>query len=98
MDGFGGAADVMGTGHAKPFAGWHPANTLTPPARALNFVNAFRQPVAVDHQVIHGARWRLQKVGTTHGDRIESDLTRHAINQTFEGMTHVDRPMPAHGA
>ena len=88
----------MRTGHAESLAGRQLADTLAPTARPLDLVKAFRQPVAVDHQVVHGAGRRLQKIGATHGEWVEPELARHAVEQTFEGMTRVDRPVPAHGA
>src|SRR5665811_356239 len=79
---------------------WRNASTASsaPAAGALDAVEAFRQSVTVDHQVIHGACRRLQQIGAPHGEGVEPQLAGHAVEQIFEGMARVDRTVPAHGA
>ena len=94
----GGAADIMRAGHAEAFARRQLAEALAPAAGALDFVETFGEPVAVHGEIIQRAGRRLQQIGAPHGKRIEPELARHAVDQTFEGVPHVDRAVPAHGA
>ena len=98
VDRLGGAADVMRAGHAEALARRQLAEALAPSAGVLDRVEAFAEPVAVDHQIVHGAGRRLQQVGAPHRERIEPEFARHAVDQAFEGMARVDRAVPAHGA
>ena len=98
VDRLGGAADIMRAGHAEPLAGRQLAEPLAPAARALDLVEAFVEAVAVHRQVVHRAHRRLQQIGAAHGERIEPEFARHAVDQAFEGVAHVDRAVPAHGA
>ena len=40
----------------------------------------------------------MQQIGAAHGKRIEPELARHAVEQTFERVPRVDRAVAAHGA
>src|SRR5450759_4582740 len=79
---------------------WRNASTRSsaPAAGPLDLVEAFRQSVTVDHQVIHGAGRSLQQIGASHGEGVEPEFAGHAVEQIFEGMARIDRTVPAHGA
>ena len=67
VDRLGGAADIMRAGHAEALARRQLAEALAPAAGALDLVEAFRQSVAVDHQIVHAcgsapaADWRAAR-------------------------------------
>ena len=98
MDRLGGAADVMRAGHAETLARRQLADALAPAARPLDLVETFGEPVAVHHQIVHGAGRRVQQIGAAHRERVEPEFARHAVEQAFEGVAHVDRAVAAHGA
>src|SRR5450755_120433 len=93
----------MGAGHAEAFADTtfafrHFALARKPAAFALDPVEAFRQAVAVHHQVILGERRRAKKISAAHRERIEVERVRHLIEQALEGEADIDGAVAAERA
>ena len=69
-----------------------------PAALALDPIEAFRQAVAVHHQVVLRERRRAQQIGAAHRERIEAERARHVIEQAFEGEADIDGAVAAERA
>src|SRR6476646_9414468 len=96
-----GAGDVVRARHPQAFADAIAACQLTsasaPTTFALDPVQTFRQTVRVHHQIVVRKGRRRQEVGTAYDERIEPQLSRHLVEEAFEGKTDVDGSMTAEG-
>ena len=96
--GLGRAAHVMRAGHAEAPARPELALAALPAARLLDPVDAFRQAIALHHQVVLGEAELRHQVPAPDLERIEAQLLGHLVHQVLEGEAHVDRAVAAHGA
>ena len=98
----GRARDIVRAGQAQPalHAGrrGQPALAGLPTRRLFDPVQARRQAVGIDLQVVQRAVRRVDQVGAAHGERVQIEQRRHLVEQRLEGMAHVDRAMAAHRA
>src|SRR6202035_75177 len=97
----------MRAGHAKTFTDMTFADTVAlcqlapacvPAALALDPVEAFRQAVAVHHQIVLRERRRAKQISAANGERIEAERVRHLVEQALEGEADVDCDVAAERA
>ena len=82
----------------KPFAFRQLALARLPAALALDPIETFRQAVRLHHEVVLRERRRRQQVGAANGERIESEIARHLVEQALECETHIDGAVAAERA
>ncbi len=98
----GRSRDIVRAGHAEaapaPRDLRQPAAPLAPARCGFDGVQALRQAIGIDLQVVERAVRRRDEVGATHRERVEAEPLGHLVEQRFEGEAHVHRAVAAHGA
>ena len=74
------------------------AAPLLPARGLLGPVQAGRQAVRVDLQVVERAVGRGDQVGAPHRERIQAEPAGHLVEQRLEGVPRIDRAVAAHRA
>ncbi len=89
---------VVRARHAEAAPARQPAAPLAPARRLLDPVEALRNAVGIDLQVVERPVRRLDQVGAPQRNGVELKLVGDAVEQCLECVAGVDRAVPAHRA
>src|ERR1700722_14961124 len=88
----------MRAGHAETFACRHFAFARVPAALAFDPIKAFRQAVAVHHQIVLRERRRAKKISAANGEWIEAERMCHLVEQALKRKADIHRAVAAERA
>ena len=91
-------ARVVRAGHAKAAAPRQLAPALAPARSGFDAIETLGQAIRVDLQVVDRPVRHGQQIGAANREGVEARFVRHAVEQRFERMAHVDRAVAAHRA
>src|SRR5438477_538902 len=74
------------------------AFALFPSGTLDHLLDALRQAVALDAQIVHSDTGRLEQIAATNLCRVDSQFGSHLVKLGFKGKTDINRAMATHGA